>query len=312
MYQMLRRNMKISIIMAAYNRSNVLRYAVESVLRSTIYDWELIVIGDACTDDTETVVKSFHDPRISFYNLPENCGEQTGPNNEGLFRAQGEYIAFLSQDDLWFPDHLQTLLHTIEANDADGAVAAGAVIINEKQILLNGILPEGIYSPWHGASAVASLWLIKRTALLKINGWRSAKELLIQPSQDVLMRLWKNKYKIVGSLEITAILIHAGYDKNSYRERTDVFQRNISHDMINNPHFREKLCQTIAVGYEKERLAERMKFKFAVKKLCMITVMKIGKWFGKTPLEVTYKLTYRKKGRFLNKLRESEGLPPLK
>ena len=87
-----------------------MRYAVESLLRSTIVDWELIVVGDACTDDTGDVVASFGDSRIQFYNMEKNCGEQSGPNNEGLRRARGEYVAFLSQDDLWFPDHLEKLL----------------------------------------------------------------------------------------------------------------------------------------------------------------------------------------------------------
>ena len=78
------RKMSISIITATYNRSNLLAYAINSVLRSTYEDWELIVVGDACTDDTESVVNAFGDPRIQFYNLEENFGEQSGPNNIGF------------------------------------------------------------------------------------------------------------------------------------------------------------------------------------------------------------------------------------
>ena len=66
-----------------YNRSNVLRYAIESVLAQTVSDWEMIVIGDACTDDTAEVVESFGDGRIRFHNLDQNVGEQSGPNNVG-------------------------------------------------------------------------------------------------------------------------------------------------------------------------------------------------------------------------------------
>ena len=83
----------VSIILATYNRSPVLAHAIESVRRSTLTDWELIVVGDGCTDDTAAVVASFDDPRVTFINLPRNVGEQSGPNNEGLRLARGRYIA---------------------------------------------------------------------------------------------------------------------------------------------------------------------------------------------------------------------------
>src|SRR5262245_44210290 len=100
----------VSVIMASYNRSNILHYAVESVRWQTRVDWELLVVDDAGTDDTGDVVAAFQDARISFIRLPANVGEQSGPNNEGLRRARGRYIAFLNQDDLWLPDHLDTLI----------------------------------------------------------------------------------------------------------------------------------------------------------------------------------------------------------
>src|SRR5688572_3928903 len=76
----------VSVVMATYNRSNLLPLVIHTVLWQTFTDWELLVIGDACTDDTEAVVKSIGDPRIHFFNLPVNCGDQSGPNNEGMRR----------------------------------------------------------------------------------------------------------------------------------------------------------------------------------------------------------------------------------
>jgi glycosyltransferase involved in cell wall biosynthesis len=67
---------RISVVTATYNRSNVLRYAIESVRAQGFQDWELIVVGDACTDDTSEVVAAFADPRIRFVNRAENAGEQ--------------------------------------------------------------------------------------------------------------------------------------------------------------------------------------------------------------------------------------------
>src|SRR5687768_2452137 len=92
--------------MATYNRSNLLPLVIHTVLWQTFTDWELLVIGDACTDDTEAVVNSIGDPRIHFFNLPDNCGDQSGPNNEGMRRARGKFVAFLNHDDFWMPEHL--------------------------------------------------------------------------------------------------------------------------------------------------------------------------------------------------------------
>ncbi len=107
------------MIIATYNRSDVLALAIESVLQQSLRDWEMWVIGDACTDDTEDVVKSFDDPRMSFENLPVNVGEQSGPNNAGAQRARGRYVAYLNHDDLWTPDHLEAAAGELDVSGAD-------------------------------------------------------------------------------------------------------------------------------------------------------------------------------------------------
>ena len=100
---------RVSVVTATYNRSHILRHSIASVIAQRLTDWELIVVGDACTDDTADVVASFDDPRIRYHALAANVGEQSGPNNEGVALARGEMIAFLNHDDLWLPDHLALL-----------------------------------------------------------------------------------------------------------------------------------------------------------------------------------------------------------
>jgi glycosyltransferase involved in cell wall biosynthesis len=109
----------VTVLIATYNRSSVLRCAIESVLWQTLNDFELWVIGDGCTDDSADVVATFEDPRVHWYNLPRNSGYQSEPNNEGLRRAKGKYVAYLNHDDLWLPNHLQVLVHRIEETGAD-------------------------------------------------------------------------------------------------------------------------------------------------------------------------------------------------
>ena len=104
---------RVSVIVATYNWSSVLRHAITSVLRQTMTDFELLVVGDGCTDDSADVVAATGDPRVQWINLPENSGHQSAPNNEGLRRARGELIAYLGHDDLWLPHHLDASLHAL-------------------------------------------------------------------------------------------------------------------------------------------------------------------------------------------------------
>ncbi|HEX9167457.1 MAG TPA: glycosyltransferase, partial [Roseiarcus sp.] len=74
----------VSVIIATYNWSTALRLAVHSVLGQTLQAFEILVVGDACTDDSEAVVAAFGDARIRWLNLAQNAGSQSGPNNAGL------------------------------------------------------------------------------------------------------------------------------------------------------------------------------------------------------------------------------------
>jgi glycosyltransferase involved in cell wall biosynthesis len=110
----------VTVVIATYNRAETLRYAIESVLWQTYRNFELWVIGDCCTDHTEAVVRSFsHDPRVNWYNLPQNSGYQSKPNNEGIRRGKGSYIAYLNHDDIWLPNHLQDTVSHLLKTDAD-------------------------------------------------------------------------------------------------------------------------------------------------------------------------------------------------
>ena len=89
-------------------------------------DFELLVVGDGCTDDLEQVVVGIQDPRVRWINLPANTGHQSGPNNRGLQEANGEFIAYLGHDDLWLPHHLQC---AVDALEATGAAIAYSLVV---------------------------------------------------------------------------------------------------------------------------------------------------------------------------------------
>ena len=103
----------VSVIVPTYNRADWLGNTLRSVLRQTFIDFELIVVDDGSTDDTESVVQSF--PRVQYVRLQENLGV-SGARNTGLSRAVGRYICFLDSDDLWCERKLEVQVGWMESN----------------------------------------------------------------------------------------------------------------------------------------------------------------------------------------------------
>src|SRR3954454_1371728 len=123
----------VTVIIPTFNWSGVLPYCVGSVLRQTFQDFEVLVIGDGCTDNSETVINTIGDARVRWFNLPENTGHQSGPNNEGLRQARGEFIAYHGHDDLWLPHHLTVMVNAMQETGADLAHSLFLMVRSEGQ-----------------------------------------------------------------------------------------------------------------------------------------------------------------------------------
>lgn len=91
-------------------------------------DFEVLVIGDGCTDDSERVVSSFGDARLTFTNRASNSGSQAAAHNDAIPRARGEWVAYLGHDDLWFPAHLSSLLAFARETRADAVHSLCALL----------------------------------------------------------------------------------------------------------------------------------------------------------------------------------------
>lgn len=98
----------ISIIMPTYNCAKYIGETIESIQSQTYKDWELIIVDDQSTDDTEETVKAYSaaDPRIRYKKLKENSGAAVA-RTAAMHLAQGRYMAFCDSDDLWMPDKLE-------------------------------------------------------------------------------------------------------------------------------------------------------------------------------------------------------------
>lgn len=104
-----------SIIIPTFNRGGTLKITLDSVIAQTFADFEVLVMDDGSTDDTEAIVGSFLDPRIRFEWAPNSGGPAT-PRNRGIEAARADWICFLDSDDRWHKDKLKKVAETIAAN----------------------------------------------------------------------------------------------------------------------------------------------------------------------------------------------------
>ena len=134
--------MFVTVIIPTYNRAACIGMAIDSVLNQTYEDFELLVVDDHSTDETEQIVKRYSDSRITLMKNSRKKGAQ-GARNTGLYAAKGEWVAMLDSDDAWLPEKLAKMVEAIGRYDETlvGLSSANATydfeakkIIKEKQL----------------------------------------------------------------------------------------------------------------------------------------------------------------------------------
>ena len=108
-------NELVSVIMPSYNTGNYIAESIQSVQSQTYSNWELIIVDDCSTDNTDAVIAQFDDPRIHFLKNEKNSGAAVS-RNRALREAKGRWIAFLDSDDLWHPEKLEKQIAFMEQN----------------------------------------------------------------------------------------------------------------------------------------------------------------------------------------------------
>ena len=106
----------VSVIIPVYNSSKYLRECIDSVLKQTYKNLEIIIIDDRSTDDSVDIINSYKDKRIKFIKLKKNSGVSIC-RNKGIDLATGEYITFIDSDDYWDIDKIKKQVKFIEKND---------------------------------------------------------------------------------------------------------------------------------------------------------------------------------------------------
>lgn len=137
---------KVSVIIPAYNAERFIKETIESVLRQTYDDFEIIIVDDGSTDTTRQIIESLNDQRI-IYLYQKNSGVSVA-RNTGVSKARGEYIALLDHDDLWLPEKLKKQIPLLETHTEIGLVYSDCYIIDLKGRILTRIFQS--FNPCRG------------------------------------------------------------------------------------------------------------------------------------------------------------------
>src|SRR5262245_43629644 len=131
--------MNVSVIVPTRNRSALLSRTLRSVLRQQQVEIEVIVIDEASTDDTAALLATVDDARVRVIRHDRPRGVSAA-RKRGAAAAQGEWVAFVDDDDLWAPDKLARQIHTAQTLDRDWAYA-GSVNISDRGEVIYGRPP---------------------------------------------------------------------------------------------------------------------------------------------------------------------------
>ena len=299
--------------MATYNCSHLLKFAIQSVIDGDYPHWEIIVVGDCCTDDTEFCVQSFKDDRLRFVNLTENSGQQAKPNNVGLSLASGEYVTFLNQDDMYFKTHLTDCITYMEDPNTDIVCVPGVQILPALEAdLLKGQFDSqvigahpGKYSPF--VFSVASSWFVRKSLISKVGLWKTENSLFVTPSQEWLFRASKSGARFYFPDKVGILIIFSSARQNFYHKNTS-FEHEYFFAKMKEPLAVAELFERAAI-YESRRInQELLKPIKLILRIGAYPIYKVLEALSIHPVSLHMLLKWGWKGKFISHLRKKAGV----
>ena len=164
---------EVSVIIPTCNRESMLLRAIKSVKDQTYQNYELIIVDDASTDNTQKSVTQIQDQNTTYIRFETNSGTSSKPRNAGLEIARGKYIAFLDDDDEWLPTLLEKLTDKIKTVDERvGVIYCGLIYVDSQGDVLKTVHPmlRGTLWPLMLVNTIGTLSssLIKRECFNKV------------------------------------------------------------------------------------------------------------------------------------------------
>jgi len=193
-----------SVIIPTYNRKTKLHVCLDSVLSQTFTNYEIVIIDNGSTDNTEKmIIEKYRDSRIHYF-WQEGSGSPANPRNQGIHKAQGDWVAFLDSDDVWHPEKLESVYDKIQTKPEADVICHNERMhdqLNNKFHEISHVrIANDIYKSMlmEGNCLSPSATSIRRSVLIDNDLYfNEAPEFAIVEDYDLWLRLAKNGAMIV-------------------------------------------------------------------------------------------------------------------
>ncbi|MBC7428156.1 MAG: glycosyltransferase [Bacteriovorax sp.] len=184
--------MKFSVIIPTYNRADLLKVCLESLVAQSFKDFEVIVCDDGSTDNSKEIVELFHAHLNLTYFYEENWGGPARPRNNGIRLSRGEWLAFLDSDDYWSSHKLETINNYISKGEV---FYHRMIVLNEKNVQISSINSKDIKMPVfetmlvEGNRIPLSSVVCRKSKVLEAGGFSEEKKFIAVEDFDLWLKL---------------------------------------------------------------------------------------------------------------------------
>lgn len=271
----------VSVMLCSYNGAEYIKDTIESILKQTYTNFELIIVDDASTDNTPQTIQAFSDERIRLILLEENQNI-CNAGNIAFREARGKYGALIGHDDLWREDKLEKQIVYLEEHEECGVCFTWADIVNEKLERVNEKYKD-LAERFHATDCTSEEWvqklllrgnyfctpsaMVRMKVLGETDGYRYS--LLQLQDYDLWLRMLANTSFHIIEENLTLYRRFDEVQKNLSSENKDTFKRRMNEQHYSVDHFigelsvsqfcelfRAQMCNPTALS-EKEILCEK-------------------------------------------------------
>src|SRR3989339_353521 len=206
--------LKVSVIVPTCNRPHLIKRTIDSILKQTFQDFEIIVVVDGVKERAEEAVKSFGDSRIKYIQHETNKGGGAA-RNTGIKASQGEYIAFLDDDDEWLPNKLEKQVKVLDESGGDVGFCFTAVLNILDDRTEKSKVPDGL-NDYHGLALASFKRFLTVTLIIKREVFDLVglfdESLPSHQEAELMIRVTK-KFKGIGINEpLVKVNMRSGHD----------------------------------------------------------------------------------------------------